>query len=227
MAHETPKVNAEPRERLGTKYARRLRRDGKLPVVIYGHKEDPAHVTVDHGQMVHLLHDGAHLLELNHDGKSETCLIKDVQYDYLGTDIIHVDLTRIDLTEEVTVMVPVEVKGEDQCPGLQAAGAILEQPLVDIEITCRANAIPDSITIDISELGEEDSYLVSDLKLPPGVATEQNPDDAVVVIRVVEEIPEEELEPTPEAAAEEPEVVSERKEEEGEPAEGGAEAEAE
>src|ERR1041385_4074360 len=106
MAQQTPKLQASKRERMGTRYSRRLRRDGRLPAVVYGHGQAPAHVTVPTEEFTHVLHEGTHVLELQTDGSTEVCLIKDVQYDYLGDNIIHVDLARIDLNEEVTVPVP-------------------------------------------------------------------------------------------------------------------------
>src|SRR5262245_55035514 len=137
MSHEIPTMNASPRERTGTRYSYRLRRDGKLPAVIYGHKQEPLHVTVDTAELVGHLHKGAHVLKLNLDkGKVETCLIKDVQYDYLGDEVIHADLARIDLTEQVELSVPIEVKNKDMCPALKTTGAILHMSRQDLEIRC-------------------------------------------------------------------------------------------
>lgn len=220
MANETPRIQAEPRDRTGSRYARRLRRSGKLPAVIYGHGETPQAVAVSEEEVLHHLHDGAHLLEVQQNGKSQTCLIKDVQYDYLGTNVIHVDLTRIDMTEEVELTVPIELVGQDDAPGLKEAGAYLDQSLVDLDVRCRATNIPDSITVDVSTLGVTDSILVGDLTLPNGVETDHNPEDVVVSVGYVAEEPEEE-----EAVAEaegEPEVIGEAEQEEG--AEGGGES---
>ncbi|QNN24548.1 50S ribosomal protein L25 [Planctomycetales bacterium ZRK34] len=211
MSHDRPKLKTAARERTGSKYAKRLRAAGQLPAVVYGHGQDPAHITLEAEQFVDCLHDGAHLVEL--EGKGETCLIKDVQYDYLGTSIIHVDLTRVDLSEEVEVSVPIVLKGEDRCPGAKAAGAILEQPIVDLEVICRADAIPDEIVLDVSELEVEQSITIADLKLPAGVRTERNAEDSVVSIYVAAEEPEE-GEGEEEADSAEPEVISERKTEE-------------
>ena len=106
MSHATPHIKAEPRQRTGTRYSQRLRREGKLPAVVYGHQQDPIHLAINGGELTHHLHDGGHLLEVEHDGTVETCLIKDVQYDYLGSSIVHVDLARVDLNEEIEVSVP-------------------------------------------------------------------------------------------------------------------------
>ncbi|MBI1375455.1 MAG: 50S ribosomal protein L25 [Phycisphaera sp.] len=210
MSTATPKLKATPREKTGTKYAQRLRKQGLLPVVVYGHKQDPAHIAISQEEFLHALHHGVHLLEVEHAGGSESCLIKEVQYDYLGTDVIHVDLTRVDLNEEIQVSVPLELFGEDECPGAKVEGAFIEQPFVDIEVICKANNIPDKIIVDISKLELGDAITIGDLKLPAGVTTEQNADDVVASVSVAKEVPEEEG-----AAAEsaEPEVISERKDE--------------
>lgn len=207
MSHDRPKLKTAARERTGSKYARRLRAAGQLPAVVYGHGQAPDHISLQAEQFVDCLHHGAHLIEL--DGKGETCLIKDVQYDYLGTTIIHVDLTRVDLSEEVEVSVPLVLKGEDRCPGAKVAGAILENPIVDLEVICRADAIPDQIVVDVSELELDQTITIADLKLPAGVRTDRNAEDTVVTVYVTEEEPE--AEAGEEAATAEPEVISERK----------------
>jgi len=212
MSSETPTLKATAREKTGTRYAQRIRKQGLLPAVVYGHKENPVHVTINHDEFMHHLHDGVHLLNVEHDGANESCLIKEVQYDYLGTDVIHVDLTRVNLNEEIQVSVPIELTGEEESPGAKAEGAFVEQPFVDIDVICKANNIPNSIVVDISTLEVGDSITVGDLVLPEGVTTEQNADDAVVTISVAkEEVEEEETE----AESAEPEVLSERKDEDG------------
>ena len=205
MSHERPTLKAENRDRIGSRYARRLRTAGKLPAVVYGHGQDPAHVAVDHDELIHALHTGAHLIELAAGSANEVCLIKDVQYDYLGTDIIHVDLTRVD---------PIVVHGEDDSPGLKAAGAFLSQHMVDIEVICRADSIPDEITVDISALDVDGSVSVADLTLPTGVKVETDADSLVLAIEIAKE--EEEEGTTEGADGAEPEVLSEKKTEEEE-----------
>lgn len=214
MSQETPTLEASQRERLGTRYSRRLRREGRLPAVVYGHGIDPVHVTIDQEMFTDYLHDGAHVVSLQTEGGNvETCLIKSVQYDHLGDTIIHVDLTRIDLNEEVTVSVPLTLKGKDKSPGAKAPNAIVEQPLVDLEVECLANNIPDEILVDISAMELNTVIHIRDLKLPQGVTTEEDPDTIVVSIHETKEVTEEELEAAPEAEDAEPEVLTERKEE--------------
>jgi len=220
MAQQTPQLAASKRERLGTRYSRRLRRDGQLPAVVYGHQQDPLHITLNASDFVEHLHAGAHLLEVRTDGQTETCLIKDVQYDHLGNEIIHVDLTRIDLHEEVTVSIPLTLRGKDRSPGAKAPNSIVEQPIVDLEIRCLAVNIPDHVDVDISAMELGSVLLVKDLKLPEGVTTTHDPEAVVVSIQETREVVEAAL--GGEAAGAEPEVITERKPKEGEEAGGAA-----
>ncbi len=215
MTHETPTFAAETRPRTGTRYSNRLRKAGRLPVVVYGHGKEPQHLSVDGESFIEQLLGGAHLFELKIDsGKSETCLIKDLQYDFLGDHIIHADLARVNLNEEVSVSVPIVIKGRDKAPGCKVAGAIFEHPLTDLEVSCKANAIPEEVVVDVSELESNSSITASQVELPAGVALVTDGDAVVAMVHVKKE--EEEVEETPAEAASgaEPEVLTERKDEE-------------
>ena len=83
MSHDTPTIVAQPRTQLGTIYAKRLRRDGRLPAVIYGREAEPAHVSVDEKEVTQYLRHGSHVMTVETDGKGETCLVKDLQFGYL------------------------------------------------------------------------------------------------------------------------------------------------
>lgn len=222
MARATPKIGAVKRDRLGTRYSRRARREGRLPAVVYGHGKDPFHVTLIGHEFVEHLHSGAHIVELSHEAGSETCLIKDVQYDYLGDNIVHVDLARIDLNEEVTVKVPITIKGRDLSPGAKAPNSIVELMLNDIEVVCLAGNIPDSVVADISALEINTTLLVKDLQVPQGVRTAADPEGIVVSVHETREValPE----PGVAGTGAEPEVITERKKEEGAEGEAGAKA---
>src|SRR6056297_496610 len=108
---DTLLLKAEIRKKTGTSNSAGLRRQGRIPATIYGHKEDPLSVSLDEHNLVEGLHHGARFLEVDVEGKKETVIFKDLQYDYLGRDIIHVDMMRVNVTEDVTVSVPVELKG--------------------------------------------------------------------------------------------------------------------
>lgn len=204
-----PEVQTQVRERLGTRYAARLRQEGRLPAVIYGHKQDVVSISLDYREFTDLLHDHVHLIQAVVDSKTEPCLVKDVQWNHLGTQIIHVDLARVDLTEEVEVEVDLEITGETRA--LDQAGAILNHPENTITVACRADAIPEIITVDISELDVNESITVGDLKLPSGVRAITDADTVLAQIQIVEETPEEEEAPE---GAEEPEIIGRGAEEE-------------
>src|SRR5207248_3361491 len=123
------------------------------------------------------------------EGKSEKVLVKDVQFDHLGMEVIHVDFARVSLDERVTVTVPVELKGT---PKGEADGGVLQQIVSELEIECLVTDIPDAIRHNVSELKLNDVLHISDLKLPPGVTCKQ---DAELIVALVKEIKEEEVAP--------------------------------
>ena len=208
---QRPKLKADARQRLGTRYSARIRKEGKLPAVMYGHGKAPAHITLNQEEFVGHLHEGVHLLDVQSGSEVETCLIRDVQYDYLGDEIIHADLARVDLNEQITVSVPLVVKGRDACVAAKTPGAVLEQPRVDISIRCLAGAIPESILVDMSKLEMEQSITVGQLPLPQGIKAVDSPDSIILAIRMAKE---EVVEVAPaEGAKAEPEVLTAKKEE--------------
>ena len=212
MAKQTIQLNVKARSELGSRANKRLRDAGHVPGVIYGHKEAVVPVTLPKKELVGHLNHGAHLFSLALDGKSENVLVKDVQYDHLGIEVLHVDFARVDLHERVTVTVPLVLKGE---PKGEAEGGVLTQVMSDIEIECLVTQIPEEIRHSVAELGVGDVVHVSDLKLPDGVTAIPDPEQIVATVKEVqEEAPAEAAE-----GAAEPEVIG--KAEEG--AEGAAE----
>ena len=209
MSRETPTVQATRRDRTGSRYAKRLRNAGRLPAVIYGHKIDNVAISLDSKETLNLLHHGVHLLNVSIDGAAnETCLVKELQFGYLGDNVIHIDLARVDLDEEVTVNVHIHFVGEPE--NAKKPGAVLNYDLTELEIICKASDIPDEIRIDIS--GMENSYNVSEVTLPAGIRTELDPETSICHISFVEEEAEgEEIEI---AGTAEPEVITDRKDEE-------------
>ena len=214
-SRKVPQVQGQRRERTGSRYAQRLREQGQLPAVVYGHKQDAVPVAIDHHQFTNLVQEHHHLLELTFDSQKEACLIKEVQWNHLGTQIVHVDLTRVDMSEEVELDIEVTLTGEPKA--LQEEGAILNHPETSITVACRADQIPEGLTHDISELQIGESVTVADLTLPPGVRAVSDPELMLAQIQIVQEEPEEE---PAVAEGEEPEVIGKA----GEEAEEGEEA---
>ncbi len=213
---ETVTLTATAREKIGTRYARRLREKGQIPAIVYGHGEDPEPIALStHDLGVELQH-GARVLELALGGKKSPFLIKDIQYDYLGTTPIHLDLMRVDLDETVTVRVGIELRGT---PKGVADGGVLDQHMADIEVECMVTNIPDTLTPLVTHLGVGDSLLVKDLQCGFGVTPLADPDDRVATVTMLAAEPEEE-EKAPEGEATQPEVIGKGKKEEEESAEG-------
>ncbi len=217
---KTPSITATTRERTGSRYAQRLRKQGRLPAVIYGHKTDPVSISVDEKEMLTLLKHGTHVLSLNVEGGSkETCLVKELQFGYLGDNVIHVDFARVELDEEVHVHVHLNFVGEPA--SARKTGAILSHDLTELEVICRVNEIPDEIKVDLNLMGEATVLTVSEVQLPPGLRATTNPSTPVAHISFIhkEEAVGEEVEVVP--GAEEPEVITEVKSDEAESGEGG------
>jgi large subunit ribosomal protein L25 len=218
MATQSAQVNAQLRNQLGSRANKRLRDSGQLPGVIYGHKEAVVPVTLPKKEVVNHLERGAHLFDLAMDGKSEKVLVKEVQYDHLGLEVIHVDFARVSLDEKVEVTVPLVLKGT---PKGEADGAVLQQFISELEVECLVTDIPNEIVQVVTEMEKDSELHISDLKLPPGVRPLQEGDLLVATVR---EIQEEAAAAAPaEEGGTEPEVIGRKKEDE----EGAAPAEGE
>lgn len=181
MAHETPTITAQPRERTGSRYAQRLRQSGRLPAVVYGHKKDTLSVSVDSIETLTHLHHGTHVINLEIEGVgSETCLVKDLQFGYLGDDVVHVDFARVKLDEIVTVIVRLEFHG--QLGGIKEVGAVFVQDHADIEVTCAVRNIPELITVELGD--HETSISVGEIEFPPNVTPTAAADVTVAHITI-------------------------------------------
>src|SRR5689334_19468734 len=202
MATQTAQVTAQQRSELGSRANKRLRDAGKLPGVIYGHKEAVIPITLPKKEVVNHLNHGAHLFDLSFDGQSQKVLVKEVQYDHLGLEVIHVDFARVSLDEKVEVTVPLVLKGT---PKGEADGAVLQQFISELEIECLVTDIPNEIVQVVTEMEKDSELHISDLKLPPGVRSLQ---EGELLVATVREIQEEVAAAAPaEEGAAEPEVI--------------------
>jgi len=213
---ETVVLQTHKREGRGTRKAGKLRQKGLVPAVLYGHKEATISLALDHKPLVEAIRHGVRVVEITTDKGTENAQLVEVQWDYLGKDVIHVDLKRVDRDERIHVPVPIELKGI--APGVTAGGQ-LDQPLHSLHVECPALAVPDSIRVVINELQIEQAIHVRDLKLPEGVKALDDPDLVVVHVIQKQAAPEPAAEGEEVAAAgtAEPEVITRKKaEEEGE-----------
>ncbi len=213
MHEHAPLLTATRRERVGTRYSKRIREAGGLPAIIYGHGKDPVAVSVDAKKTLRHLHEGQKILQLQIEGQSEVqnVLVKDLQFDYLGTNVIHADFTRVDLEERVELKVSIHLMGE--AVGLKVAGAMLMHPTNEIEIECKVANIPDHVEVDVSGLEAGSALHASDIKLPlPTMKLLSDPELIVaqIIIQVVEEEETEEAGVVADGA--QPEVITEKKE---------------
>jgi large subunit ribosomal protein L25 len=210
-------LKAEARQETGSKHAVKLREQGRLPVIVYGHKKEPTAVSLNRHDFVKELHHGHRLFDVDMGGKKETLLVKDVQYDHLGKDVIHADLVRVNLSEMIKISVPLELKGTAK--GTHESG-IIDEHLDHLEIECKVSDIPEHIMVSITEVGVGDSIRAVDVKLPEGAKLITSPDALIVTCHLVaaakstEEV-EEEMPVSPE-------VITEKaaEESEGEPEKG-------
>jgi large subunit ribosomal protein L25 len=204
----------QPREGRGTHKAQRLRKQGLLPGVVYGHKEGTLSVSVPALEFSAAIRHGARVVDLKTDGNIQTALIKDVQWDHLGKEILHVDFERVSKDERIRVPVRIEVRGI--APGV-TAGGVLDQPIHVLEVECTAISVPETIRVNINELQLSQAIHVRELTLPPGVTAMADPDAIVVHVTAPQEEPEAGAVQPGEQA--EPEVIG-RKAAEGEEEEG-------
>jgi large subunit ribosomal protein L25 len=198
----------EARSGRGSQGARRLRRQGRIPAVLYGHKEETVSVSLARDDLHKAVRHGARVVDLNAGGKIQKALIREIQWDHLGHEILHVDFTRVSAHERIVVTVPIELRGV--APGV-TAGGLLDQPLHTLSVECPAISVPDSIRVNISELQMEAAIFVRDLVMPEGVKAMSDPD--AIVVHVTAPLAEPEAPAAAAAVPEsaEPEVIGRQK----------------
>jgi large subunit ribosomal protein L25 len=203
---------AQARDKVGTHQARRLRKQGLIPAVVYGHKEETLSLSVQGEDVYRAIRRGVRIVDLQAGGKTEKALIRDVQWDHLGQDVLHVDFARVSADERIAIEVRLEIRGT--APGV-AQGGVLDQPLHTLKVECPALSPPESVRVNVGELQLGQAVHVKDLKLPDGVAALNDPDTVVVHVTqkaVVEEVAAPAAAPT----STEPEVIGRKAgEEEG------------
>ncbi len=171
MAKEIPDLVVEPRAGTGKGAARTARRNGMVPGVVYGGGSDPLSIQIPFNVLFKKLKDGrflATLFNLKMEGQDDVRVIcRNVQRDVVKDLPTHIDLLRLKRTTKIALFIPVEVEGEEVSPGLKMGG-VLSMIRPEVELTVTAADIPDSITIDISEMEIGDNISISSVKLPEG-----------------------------------------------------------
>lgn len=211
MAEVTLEVTR--RERSGKEYAKKLRQENKIPAVVYGGHKEPVAITVERKAVVDLIQKSEHgirsifLLKMSGSDQQRHAMIKDTQMDPISRRMTHIDFVRVVMDEVVRLTVPVHLSGNSI--GVKEGG-ILDWQMRELHVECLPNAIPDTIEVDISNLGAHQQVRISDLTLPEGVKVVEEPNRVIVGVttaraEVVAEVA------APEAVVAEPEVVKKGK----------------
>jgi large subunit ribosomal protein L25 len=200
-------LKGEIREHTGSKTVRKVRKQGRIPAIVYGHKEEPAAISLDAHNFVEGLHHGHRLVDVQIGKKKEKTIVKELQYDHLGKSIIHVDLMRVDVGETVKVTVPIELKGT--AAGTHEGG-IIEEQTDHLEIECLVTDIPETIVVSIKDVHVGGTLHAGDIELPEGINLVSSPETLLVTCHTVAAAKTtEEVEEEMPAA---PEVIGETKE---------------
>ena len=221
MSHESYELQAEAREKVGKGAAREIRRNGKVPAVIYGDKQPPLAVSLSYKDVYMKIHGGGFMTTIatiNVGGKKIQVLPKDFQLDPVRDFPVHVDFLRVSKNTVVTVEIPVHFINEDDSRGIRRGG-VLNIVRHHIEATCPANSIPEFIEVDLAGLEIGDSVHISAITLPKDVKPTITDRDFTIATIAAPAVltAEEEAGVEPEAAdEEEADTEGETEEEEGE-----------
>jgi large subunit ribosomal protein L25 len=221
----TAELNAKLRETRGKGFAKRTRREGNVPGILYGEGNEPVTLEVNFKDFYHVTHTRAGTnvildLRIEGSGRSECkAIIREIQYHPVRRDVLHVDFQEISMTKEVHVNIPVHVTGESI--GVKTKGGVLEILHRDVEVRCLPADIPESLTVDVTELDVGDSLQVKDLTFDLGEIIDEPETTVVTVVAptVIEEKPpvEEEVAAEAEEGAEEAKEGEKKEPEAGAP----------
>ena len=167
-------IAAEPRSLQGKGASRRLRREGKVPAIIYGGQTEPEVVAVNHNQLRKQLKTEAfysRILTVEIDGQSQQAVLKDLQrHPVRSDDILHLDLQRVRTDQTLRMHVPLHFMGSEIAPGVKTGGGVIEHHIIQVEVECLPSNLPEYIEIDLSAFEIGDSVYLSQLNLPENVA---------------------------------------------------------
>ncbi|CAM4303507.1 50S ribosomal protein L25/general stress protein Ctc [Palleronia rufa] len=218
MAGETPDIIAMERTGTGKGAARQARRENLVPGIVYGGGSDPLPINLPYNELIKNLKAGrflSTLFNLKVEGQEDVRVIcRNVQRDVVKDLPTHVDFMRLRRTSRVSLFIPVEVTGEDDCPGL-TAGGVLTMVRNEVELRCTAGEIPESVTISIAgkEIGDsihisevdlpkgtrptiDRDFVIANIQAPSGLASQKDEDDEEVA---ADEVPATEMEAGPDA----------------------------
>ena len=182
-------VVARPRAELGTNASRRLRREGRIPAILYGGGRDPIPLSLEENRIRKQIENeafAAHVLTVKVDDEESQAVLKSVHRDPATERVLHMDFQRISATSEIRMHVPLHFVNEEHCPG-RRAGGIVTHLLVEVEVGCLPKDLPEYIEVDMAALDVGESVHLSELVLPEGVrlmALAHNPEHDQPVVSV-------------------------------------------
>lgn len=207
---EVVKLDVSDRSERGTANARRLRKQGLLPVNLYGLGREPRAMTTSAHELEMALERGHHIVELQQEDKQQAVLIQDVQYDALGSSVLHADLLRIDRDKPVHVHIPIRFIG--MAP--EVSGSVVDKLLDTVQVEVLPMQIPHEFVINLGEIEVGNAYRVGDLSMAEGCSPfGHNPEDVIVVNHIKVEAEVEEGAEGEEGV--EPEVIGRKSDDEG------------
>jgi len=171
------------REVSGKEVSKKIRKEGRVPAVVYGGHREPVSITVDRKSIAELIQKSEHgkrsifLLKMGGTDQQRHAMIKDIQIDPISRKMIHIDFVRVMMDEVIRVNVPVHLSGVAR--GVKEGG-VLDWQIRELHVECLPNAIPDAIEVNVDDVGVHDYVHVSDLKLPEGVKVFEDPERVVV-----------------------------------------------
>jgi large subunit ribosomal protein L25 len=180
MADTTTKLNVNSRDAAGSRAARRLRRSGRVPGVLYGGGSEPVGFDADERELRHALASSGAVLDLSVDGnKSTPVVLKEAQRHPVRGETVHVDLLRVNLNEAIHAVVTLELTGIDDAPGVKEGG-VLEQITRELNVEALPTAIPESIVHEVGDMQIGDTILLGALAAPDGVTLLDDLDETVI-----------------------------------------------
>jgi large subunit ribosomal protein L25 len=181
MANDATRLNVQPREIEGSRANRRLRREGRVPAVVYGGDGEPMTVSIDGRELRHALHGSGAVLELALDGQTQTAILKDAQTDPVRGDVWHVDFLRVRMDVAIQTTALLELTGADDAPGT-SEGGILEQQTRELSIEALPGDVPEVVEHDVSGLQVNDTVHLSDVAAPEGVTFLDDPETVIASV---------------------------------------------
>ena len=166
-------INAEIREDVGKGASRRLRRQGKIPAVLYGGKKDPATLSLDHAAVLHAAQTESFyssILEIRvGDGRNQKVVVRDVHHHPYKLQIMHMDFFRVSADELLKISVPIHYVGTEESEAGKSSGVVIQHLVTEVEIAALPGNLPEYLSVDLSHMHDGDVIMLTDIELPEGV----------------------------------------------------------